>query len=230
MIRNALRMLSSIACMLCAILILSGNASADVLPLDGWSTYPTQQSDGTWADNAPRPFIEGEMGNGLLEIWFGRVNVYDCMIVRCNGEVMMIDGGTLGNFATTKDFLTKMGVQHIDYLFNTHHHDDHLEAQVSMMRRGYSIGKFLTPYERNYPVEAQQLAEQTADKAGIPYCTIYHGDTMMLGGENGAQITFYRWLKNTNANFSSMMCKIVYGGRSAYFMADVSGYARRIWG
>lgn len=226
MIHSVLRRFGRCLCLLCAVLILTGAAGAEILYDEGWSTFPVQKKDGAWLDSAPRPFIKGEMGEGLLEIWHGRVNVYDCMIVRCNGEVMMIDGGTSGNFALTREFLAQMGIEHIDYLFNTHHHDDHLEAQVRMMNRGFSIGRFLTPYERNYPVEAQQFAEQAADKAGIPYCTIRHGDTMMLGGENGAQITFYRWTKNANANFSSMMCKIVYGDRSAYFMADVSGDAQ----
>lgn len=210
--------------------MLTASASAEIVHEENLSAFPYQLEDGAWSENAPRPFIDGEMGEGLLEIWFGRVNVYDCMIVRCNGEVMMIDGGTAGNFALTRNFLAQLGVERVDYMFNTHHHDDHLDAQIRLMRSGFPVGRFLTPYERNYPVEAQQIAEQTVDKAGIPYCTIRHGETMMLGGENGAQITFYRWLENTNANFSSTMCRIVYGGRSAYFMADVCGDAQQSLG
>lgn len=214
------------AFLLCAVLLCS-TAAADVIFDQELNAFPKQQPDGSWAENAPRPFIEGEMGEGLLEIWFGRVSVCDCMIVRCNGEVMMIDGGTVSHGPHTRVLLANLGIDRVDYLFNTHHHDDHLQMQEYMLRTGFNAGIFLTPYERNYPVDDQQKMEKTVDARGIPYKTIYNGDTMMLGGENGAQITFYRWTKNTNANFSSMMCKIVYGERSVYLMADVCGAAQK---
>lgn len=214
------------AIFLCMITLCSA-AAAEVLFDQDLYAFPQQLSDGSWAENAPMPFIEGEMGEGLLEIWFGRVSVCDCMIVRCNGEVMMIDGGTTSYGPYTRLLLANLGIDRVDYLFNTHHHDDHLQMQEYMLRTGFDAGIFLTPYERNYPVEDQQKMEKTVDARGIPYKTIYNGDTMMLGGENGAQITFYRWTKNTNANFSSMMCKIVYGERSVYLMADVCGAAQK---
>ena len=209
-------------CILCA-----GAVQAEVIFNPALHAFPTRAEDGSWSQDAPMPFIQGEMGDGLLEIWFGRVSVCDCFIVRCNGEVMMIDGGKVANSPYSKLLLEKLGIDGVDYLFNTHHHDDHLAMQEYLLRTGFHAGVFLTPYERGYPVADQQKMERTVDARGIPYKTLHHGDTMMLGGENGAQITFYRWTKNTNANYSSMMCRIVYGERSVYLMADVIGEAQK---
>ena len=201
-------------------------ASADVIHDQTLSAFPLQQKDGSWAEHAPRPFIDGEMGDGLLEIWFGRISTHDCIIVRCNGEVMLIDGGTKGHSNHTLAFLDQLGVKRIDHMFNTHYHDDHLEAQVILARIGFPIGRFLTPYDRGEREEAQVIAERTMDQAGIPYCTVRNGDTMMLGGENGAQITFYRWMGNKDPNMTSMMCKIVYRQRSFFSLADVTNPAQ----
>lgn len=215
-------------CLLVLCLLCVGSAQAGTVVFNPeLHAFPTQLENGDWSPNGPRPFIEGEMGEGLLEIWFGRVSVCDCFIVRCNGEVMMIDGGMVKTSPYSKLLLEKLGIDGVDYLFNTHHHDDHLQMQEYLLRTGFNAGVFLTPYGRSYPVEAQQKMEATVDTRGIPYQTISHGDTLMLGGENGAQITFYRWTKNTNANFSSVMCRIVYGERSVYLMADVIGEAQK---
>lgn len=139
----------------------------------------------------------------------------------------MIDGGTVRHNKATRLLLGNLGITRVDYLFNTHHHDDHLQEQEYLVRSGFEAGIFLTPYRRDFPVEGQLKMQNTVDKAGIPYKTLAHGDKMMLGGENGAEITFYRWTKNTQANFSSMMCRMVYGERSIYFMADVIGVAQK---
>lgn len=209
-------------------MLFCGSVAAEVIFDEELSAFPVRNADGGWAENGPIPFNEEDMGEGLLEVWFGRVSVCDCIIVRCNGETMMIDGGMIQNSKSSLLLLETLGIDGVDYLFNTHHHDDHLEMQEYLLRKkGFNAGVFFTPYERGHRVERQQKMEKTVDSRGIPFHTLHHGDTMMLGGENGAQITFYRWLGNTNANYSSMMCRIVYGERSMYLMADVTGLAQK---
>ena len=90
-------------CILCA-----GAVQAEVIFNPALHAFPTRAEDGSWSQDAPMPFIPGEMGDGLLEIWFGRVSVCDCFIVRCNGEVMMIDGGKVANSPYSKLLLEKL--------------------------------------------------------------------------------------------------------------------------
>ncbi|MBR6753532.1 MAG: MBL fold metallo-hydrolase [Clostridia bacterium] len=220
--------LKNVLVLVLAVMLFCSPALADVVRDDQLSAFPVKNADGTWAENGPVPFDAEETREGMLEIWFGRVSVCDCFILRCNGETMMIDGGMIQHSAGTLYLLDNLGITGVNYLFNTHHHDDHLEMQEYLLRKkGFHADVFMTPYERGHRVARQQKMEKTVDSRGIPFKTLYSGDTLMLGGENGAQITFYRWLGNTDANYSSMMCKVVYGDRSVYFMADVTGLAQK---
>ena len=113
---------------------------ADVVRDDQLSAFPVKNADGTWAENRPIPFDAEETREGMLEIWFGRVSVCDCFILRCNGETMMIDGGMIQHSAGTLYLLENLGITGVNYLFNTHHHDDHLEMQEYLLRKkGFNI-------------------------------------------------------------------------------------------
>ena len=223
----------TLTCRLLALVLLFALAAtaawAEILPDTEMSgCFPVLQ-EGGYDPLHPVPFGEEYRADqkGELEIWFGRINVCDGFIVRCNGETMLIDGGDFNHGRETMHFLEQLGVTGVDYIFNTHHHSDHLGMQVYLMNHGFTAREFLTPYERNYPVADQRKAEQAADEHGILYHVIKDGDEMYLGGENGARICFYRWAGSTNPNYSSVMCRITYGDRSIMMMADVISKAQQ---
>lgn len=212
------------------ILSLCLPAAADVLPethLTG--CFPVLQGD-DFDPLYPVPFGERfreRQRENELEIWFGRISVCDGFIVRCNGETMLIDGGDFNHGRETMAFLSKLGVTGVDYIFNTHHHDDHLGMQIYLMNHDFTAKEFLTPYERDYNIPDQRKAEAAADAHGIAYHVIRDGDEMTLGGENGARICFYRWGGSTDPNFSSVFCRITLGERSVILMADVISKAQQ---
>ena len=176
---------------------------------------------------APQPFSDPSPQD-KLEIWFGRVSVCDAFVVRCNGETMMIDGGNLSHVRHANLFINSIGLTSVDYLFNTHHHDDHIEAMESLVRRDLIKAKvFLTPYPRDYQNSYQKKMQATVDAKGIEYRQLSDGDTLYLGGENGALFRFFRWNGTTDPNGSSMFCKITYKGSSVLLMADVIGTAQQ---
>lgn len=218
--RSAARALSALA--LFILLALPLSAGAAVIRTETLAVLPNAKDPA-----APLP-LDDKTPQPLLEIWFGRVSACDAIVVRCQGETMMIDGGDRPHVRLTNDFIDSLGLTKVDYLFNTHHHDDHIDAQESLVRRGLLSAKvFLSPYPRGYNVETQRRMEATVDKAGIEYRTLQDGDTMTLGGENGALIEFFRWSGSTDANYASMFCRITYGGRSVLLMADVIGLAQQ---
>ena len=218
------------AFILCFILLVFPHASrAAVLPEQELSgCYPVIQND-SYDPRYPVPFPESgiDQPKDMLEIWFGRLSVCDGFIVRCNGETMLIDGSDFDHGRFTLLFLEALGITGVDYIFNTHHHADHLGMQVYLMNHGFKAREFLTPYDRDYPVTLQLQAQEAVDSNGIIYHTIHDGDEIRLGGENGALLQFFRWAGSTNANFASMMCKITYGNRSVFLMADVISKAQQ---
>ena len=212
----------SLVLALALIICLCGSAGADVVRRDDLPPLPNPKDP-----SAPLP-LSDRTPQKKLEIWCGRVSVCDAFVVRCQGEIMMIDGGNRAHVRATNLFIDSIGLSDVDYLFNTHHHDDHIEAQESLVRRGLLTARtFLSPYPRDYNVKTQKEMQDTVDKAGIEYRTIRDGDSMRLGGEDGALIQFFRWDGSEDANASSMMCRITYGDRSIFMMADVIGEAQR---
>ena len=217
--KKRISILSILLALLCAVPAL-GEAVLREEKLSG--VFPVARDDG-YDPAYPVPFNIDEP-RPELEIWAGRVTVCDCFIVRCGGETMLIDGGDFNHGRQTYAFLDALGVTGVDYIFNTHHHDDHLEMEVYLMNHGFTAREFLTPYERNYPVLKQRNAEEAADKNGILYHTIYDGDEMDLGP---AHIQFFRWMGHTNPNYTSMMCRITLGERSIFMLADVISKAQQ---
>lgn len=214
-------------CLLVFLVCFTSVVYADIVRNPEMSVYPQSDQVQSLYKHAPRPLDISEQDD-LLEIWFGKVSVCDCIAVRCHGQTMLIDGGNRNNGAATMAFMSALSFTHADYLFNTHHHDDHLEMQEALLRRGLlTADVFLTPYPQGYNVEAQKQMEATVLAHNVEYRQIFDGDVLYLGGETGARIEFHRWLGSTNANFSSVFAKITYGERSIWLMADVISAAQK---
>ena len=220
---NFARILSCIL-LLCVFTFPNSLSNGEVLTKDTEfvSCYPTFSNLG----RTPLSFSHTE-SKPELEIWFGRVSCCDAFVLRCNGETMLIDGGARSTAKASLDFINKLGLTEVDYIFNTHHDDDHLEMQYYLVTHGFKAKVFLTPYGHNYPNNLQRLMEAAVYNAGIEYRTIGDGNQMHLGGEDGALIEFFRWGGSTNPNFSSVMCKITYGKRTCFLMADVISAAQK---
>ncbi len=212
------------ACILPVLLLLLFSLSARALVTRDDTMKPLPDADDP---AAPQPFSD-PTPQDRLEIWFGRVGVCDAFVIRCNGETMMVDGGNMFYVRHANLFINTIGLTAVDYLFNTHHHDDHIEAMESLVRRDLIKAKvFLTPYPRGFNNSYQKKMEATVDKKGIEYRQLSDGDTLYLGGEDGALFQFFRWDGSTDPNASSMFCKITYKGSSALLMADVIGIAQK---
>ena len=216
---------------LCLLVILSlanaGAMAGDAVIRD--RTLPVFPLDekGMRVENGPLPLSENTEDD-LLEIWFGQVNVCDCIAVRCHGQTMLIDGGNRDNGGATRAFLQRLDFRRADYIYNTHHHDDHIEMQESLLRRGeFYADVFLTPYPKGYNADLQRRMEKTVDDRGIEYRQLFDNDVLYLGGENGAKFEFHRWTGSTDPNHSSLFAKVMYGRRSIWLIADVISKAQR---
>ncbi len=203
-------------------MVFQCSAYGEVLHDKNMRIYPDKNNP-----SAQPHVFNGQDKHDLLEIWYVSVSVCDSFIVRCKGETMFIDGGYIKFGKRAKiEIREKMGVEKVRYMFNTHHHADHSDVQRAFLRTGFMADTFLTPYERDFNVTNHKVLQSEVDKRNIEYVTVKDGDVLYLGGEDGAKLEFFRWDGSTNANYSSMMLKITYKERSAFFMADVIGKAQ----
>lgn len=155
----------------------------------------------------------------LLSIDFLDHGAADCMLLRCGGEAMLVDGGKY----SLRDHLLRvfhyLGVTHFTYMLNTHAHDDHIEGLISLLKRDYTPGVYMSCYSDDYTgSEYQTRVRELLSQKHIPYRRIADGDRFALGG---ADVTVYRdETPNIDKNRHSIILKVVFGTRSALLMAD----------
>ena len=158
----------------------------------------------------------------LLRITVFRTGEGDCMLLEAGGEAMMIDGGPYKYREKLRDALKDRAIDRLKYMFSTHPHDDHIEGLRMLVTYGLAVDEFVSvfPKDQKDPEGNQKKCVKALDAAGVPYRQIASGDVLTLGG---AELTVVNWPTGFSINAQSAAAKLVYGGCSALFTADITG-------
>ena len=112
------------------------------------------------------------------------VNEGDAMLLACEGESMMVDGGPNPFREDLQQALDERGLRHMKYFLNTHYHDDHIDGLYQLLLNGFTADAYLHSYN-DWAIRNSELGERTvkaAQKANVPVERILEGDTLSLGG------------------------------------------------
>ena len=203
------RKVCGILCFVLA-LVLAGGAMGDV--------YIDQEKPEGWEDQY------------LLRIYALYSLDCDAYVLECDGETMILDGGKNASYLT--EFLAAHDISHVDMIFNSHPHDDHVDAVYNAIRTGkLTTDVFYSPFRENYDDAVDTFQKRTVkllNEKGIPYRQIFSGDEFQLGG---ARIKVYHYDGQTKKpNGGSMMINdmsgifwIRFGNASILFTADIGG-------
>ena len=150
-------------------------------------------------------------------IHFIDVGQADAAIVICDGEVLMIDGGNVGDSSLIYSYLTRtLGLEHIDYMIGTHAHEDHIGG-LSGALNACTVGKVYSPvtdYDSEAFQDFKRYEEEQVGSLTIPSV----GETFNFGS---ATVQFlspaYQY---ASTNDTSIVVKIVYGNTSFLFTGD----------
>lgn len=90
--------------------------------------FPELESGYTEQPDAPgQPEITGQPeGSGQLTVHFIDVGQADSILLECQGQTMLIDGGNVDDSSLVSSYLSAQGVSHLDYIVCTHAHEDHV--------------------------------------------------------------------------------------------------------
>ena len=99
-------------------------AAALVLSLAGCSGLPSVP--GGSADVVPNPSSAAATVDAPLEVHFIDVGQALSVLVECDGQFMLYDGGNVDDGSLIVSYLQSQGVEQLEYVFCSHAHEDHV--------------------------------------------------------------------------------------------------------
>ena len=157
-----------------------------------------------------------------LEAWFLDVGQGDCTVIRCDGEVMIVDGGPASASDKVYAFLREtLGVEELKYVVSTHPHEDHLSG-LSAVLNAVPAGLVLSPVTEWNTRRFEKFMEY-ARKQGAPVAVPEPGEEYALGG---AAVTVLQcwpeavsW-REEDVNDMSVILRVDYGKTSVIITGD----------
>lgn len=188
-----------------------------VFPAAGAEVYIEQEKPADWEER------------DLLRIWALYALDCDSYVLECGGQVMLLDGGNKPKEGSLVSFLEAHGWTHPDMIFNSHPHDDHIEALYYAIKHGkITTDVFISPFPENYGYVFHKKMADVLPKKEIPYRQIFGGEKLTLGK---AEMLLYRYDGKTKkpnggsitVNDMSGILHLRYGDATMLFTADIGG-------
>lgn len=175
------------------------------------------------APDDPRPPLGQK---GMLEVHFINVASADCILLRMNGQTLLIDSGRLQHADRILAYFEKIGVERLDYAFLSHPHGDHSGGYLSVLEEIPTDAFLYTAAYPGYTSDVMDGILEILAAKRIPMVSLTSGSTLELGG---AALTFYDWPEPSSRaeNDRSMVLMVRYGERSILFSADVENNGQR---
>jgi len=155
--------------------------------------------------------------DGEFVVYFLDVGQGDAAFVICDGETMLIDGGSPSSSNLIYSFLERNGIEHLDYIVNSHPHDDHIGGLSGALNYVSSVGIAIAP-DVKHNIRSYESFYRYLGEHGVDVTVPDAGDTFMLGS---ATVTILAPAKKYNGiNNNSIVLKITYGETSFLFSGD----------
>lgn len=155
--------------------------------------------------------------DSALQAHFLDVGQGDAAIVICEGQTLVIDGGTPASSSLMFSYLRNtLGIEHIDHMIATHPHDDHIGGLAGALN-ACTVGAIYSPV-KDYDSDAFRALKKYADKQGVEITVPVAGDVFAVGGAL-VQIFSDGSAYNTTNN-QSIIARIEHGENSFLFMGD----------
>ena len=155
--------------------------------------------------------------NSEFIVHFIDVGQGSAAFIECDGKTMLIDGGGASSSSRIYSFLERNGIDHLDYIVNTHPHEDHVGGLSGALNYVSSVGTVLgsaTEYNNKAFGDFVKYLDEHNATITIPS----PNETYMLGS---SEVLILAPLKDyNNINNNSLVLKITYGETSFLFKGD----------
>ena len=155
-------------------------------------------------------------GLGDLDAVFLNVGQGDSTLVMCDGDVMLIDGGTRRSSQYLYSVIRELGIERINYIIATHPDSDHIGGIPAALEAA-EVDTIFTPVWYSEDASFLILVRKAAEK-NLPFTFPITGESIRLGG---ATVTFLAPLRQYGStNNLSIVTRIDYGDTSMLFTGD----------
>ncbi len=199
-----------------------------------------QKKRGLWDDGKRRIIVYGIWLSAILILFFPKtaghelqitnldVGQGDCSVIRAEGMVILIDGGSsdvsqVGKYRISK-YLKYCGIGEIDYIFITHSDSDHVSGLLEILEdgdhMGFDIGAVVIPDIEKRDENYEELSG-VVRQSGVPLKKMKTGDVLQAGGlvlQCLHPTRDYLW---QSENDYSLVLQLEYGGFRGLFTGDL---------
>ena len=155
--------------------------------------------------------------DGTLTVRFLDVGQGDSALIVCNGQTMLIDGGSVseGQFLVSR--LSRLGVSELDYVVNTHPDEDHCGGLAGVLAKypAQHVYSSVTEHTTKVFSNVVKYAEEQGQQIEVPQT----GDSWYVGD---ASVTCIGPVGTySDSNNGSLVLRVDFGETSFLFTGDM---------
>ena len=199
-------------------------AAALVLSLAGCSGLPSVP--GGSADVVPNPSSAAaavDTVDAPLEVHFIDVGQALSVLVECDGQFMLYDGGNVDDGSLVVSYLQKQGVEQLQYVFCSHAHEDHVGGLAAVMAK-FPAGHAYSPVTEGSTKCFNDFVKYTQQQ-GLQLEVPSVGTVWPLGSATVTMLGPVAQYDDTND--TSIVLRIDYGATSFLLTGDMESDAER---
>ncbi len=154
---------------------------------------------------------------GQLTVHYIDVGQADSILLQCDGQTMLIDGGNVGDSSLVVSYLKDQGISHLDYVICTHAHEDHVGGLSGPMNT-CTAGQVFCPVTE-YDSDAFRSFLKYTKAQGLSLTLPGVDDSFLLGE---ARVTVLGPRKDyEDTNDTSIVLRVDHGENSFLFTGDM---------
>ena len=156
--------------------------------------------------------------NETLSVYFLDVGQADSILIRLNGQNMLIDAGNNEDGPLIVNYFKELGIENFKYVVATHPHEDHIGGMDDIINN-FNIDTFYMPDKITTTKTFEDVLDALENK-NMKYNTLNDGDKFNIDNANIEVIS--GGFTNSDINDSSIVLKLVYLNNSFLFTGDAT--------